>query len=79
MQAWIKRPNANPKPFIWTKTADAIFATLACYCTILNPTNNQPETSDAGHYFGDPPHASVEETVLDLCAITPLRVVVIRR
>jgi transposase len=49
IQAWINKWNADPKPFIWTKTADAIFATLAAYCTILNHTNDQPETSDSAH------------------------------
>lgn len=49
IQAWINQWNTDPKPFIWTKTADAIFESLAAYCTILNHTTDQPETSDSGH------------------------------
>jgi hypothetical protein len=29
---WINEWNANPKPFVWTKTADQILDTLAAYC-----------------------------------------------
>ena len=32
--------NKNPKPFVWTKTADDILDTLAAYCTRIN---------DSGH------------------------------
>lgn len=32
--------NANPKPFVWTKTADQIFASIAKYCKRIN---------DSGH------------------------------
>ena len=37
---WINEWNTNPKPFIWTKTADEILDTLAAYCTRIN---------DSGH------------------------------
>jgi transposase len=32
--------NANPKPFVWTKTADEIFASLSRFCKRIN---------DSGH------------------------------
>jgi transposase len=32
IHAWINAWNADPKPFIWTKTADDILETLATYC-----------------------------------------------
>jgi transposase len=36
--------NAEPRPFVWTKTADQILASLARYCrSVIN------ETSDSGH------------------------------
>lgn len=35
VQAWTIQWNKNPKPFIWTKTADEILATIAAYCTQL--------------------------------------------
>jgi transposase len=41
---WITRWNENPRPYVWTKTADEILETLAAYCTrITSPT------SDSGH------------------------------
>jgi transposase len=41
---WIASWNANPKPFVWTKTADQILETLAGYLTRLNQS-----ISDSGH------------------------------
>jgi transposase len=37
---WTNEWNKDPKPFIWTKTADEILETLAAYCTRIN---------DSGH------------------------------
>ena len=37
LTAWIQAWNQNPKPFVWTKTADQILDTLASY---LQRTNN---------------------------------------
>jgi transposase len=37
---WINEWNKNPKPFVWTKTADQILETLAAYCQRIN---------DSGH------------------------------
>lgn len=34
--AWVADWNANPKPFIWRKTADEILARLAGYCRTIN-------------------------------------------
>jgi transposase len=42
--AWIDAWNTDPKPFVWTKTADDILATLAGYLTRLNQS-----ISDSGH------------------------------
>jgi len=36
VQQWINEWNADPKPFIWTKTADQILNTLAAYCQRIN-------------------------------------------
>jgi transposase len=44
VNAWIAAWNEDPKPFVWTKTADEILANLANYCTRLNALN-----SDSGH------------------------------
>ena len=40
IRKWITEWNKNPKPFIWTKTADEILETLAAYCGLIN---------DSGH------------------------------
>ena len=32
IRKWINEWNKNPKPFVWTKTADDILETLAAYC-----------------------------------------------
>ncbi|WP_405065001.1 IS630 family transposase [Kribbella sp. NBC_01510] len=32
VRGWINEWNADPKPFVWTKTADQILDTLAAYC-----------------------------------------------
>jgi transposase len=34
--AWIEAWNADPKPFVWTKTADDILDTIAGYCQRIN-------------------------------------------
>jgi len=44
VNAWIEGWNEDPKPFVWTKTADEILANLANYCTRLNQL-----TSNSGH------------------------------
>lgn len=40
IRSWINAWNKDPKPFVWNKTADDIFDTLAAYCT---------RTNDSGH------------------------------
>jgi transposase len=44
VNAWIAAWNDNPKPFVWTKTADQILDNLANYCTQINKASN-----DSGH------------------------------
>ena len=40
IQHYVQNTNRDPKPFIWTKTADEIFASIARFCM---------RTSDSGH------------------------------
>jgi transposase len=40
IRTWINEWNKNPKPFVWTKTADEILETLAAYCERI---------TDSGH------------------------------
>ena len=36
IRKWINAWNKDPKPFVWTKTADEILDTLAAYCRRIN-------------------------------------------
>ncbi len=40
VRAWINEWNDDPKPFVWTKTADQILDTLAAYCTRINDSRH---------------------------------------
>jgi transposase len=40
IQRYVDATNASPKPFVWTKTADQIFASISRFCTRI---------SDSGH------------------------------
>jgi transposase len=40
IQAWVDTWNADPRPFVWTRTADQILDTIATYCQRIN---------DSGH------------------------------
>jgi hypothetical protein len=40
IQSWTDTWNDNPRPFVWTKTADEILDTIAAYCQRIN---------DSGH------------------------------
>ncbi len=40
VRQWINEWNADPKPFVWTKTADQILDTLAAYCTRINDSRH---------------------------------------
>ena len=40
IRGWIATWNDNPRPYVWTKTADQILASIARYCTRIN---------DSGH------------------------------
>ena len=39
LEAWVKTWNENPRPFVWTKTADEILAKLKRYLTIIQQTS----------------------------------------
>jgi transposase len=40
IQAWIDTWNQDPRPFVWTKTADQILDTLAHYCQRINDSEH---------------------------------------
>jgi transposase len=40
IRAWIDTWNDNPRPFVWTKTADQILDSIARYCTRINESRH---------------------------------------
>jgi hypothetical protein len=42
IRAWVKDWNQDPKPFIWTKTAEKILGSLAHFCRRLSGAGHQP-------------------------------------
>jgi transposase len=40
IRAWIKSWNDNPRPYVWTKTADQILDSIARYCTRINDSTH---------------------------------------
>ena len=40
IRAWIETWNDNPRPYIWTKTADQILESIARYCTRINESGH---------------------------------------
>jgi transposase len=40
IRKWIGEWNKNPRPFVWTKTADEILETLAAYCERINASGH---------------------------------------
>jgi transposase len=40
IRAWIKTWNDNPRPYVWTKTADQILDAIAKYCTRINDSQH---------------------------------------
>jgi hypothetical protein len=39
-RAWIDTWNDDPKPYVWTKTADQILESIARYCTRINDSRH---------------------------------------
>ena len=37
---WVNTWNENPRPFVWTKTADEILDSIARYCTRINESRH---------------------------------------
>lgn len=40
IRAWIDTWNDNPRPYVWTKTADQILASIANYCNRINDSRH---------------------------------------
>ncbi len=40
IRAWINTWNDNPRPYVWTKTADQIVASIGNYCTRINDSRH---------------------------------------
>ena len=46
IRKWINEWNKNPKPFVWTKTADEILETIAEYCQRISAPASQPQAAN---------------------------------
>jgi hypothetical protein len=42
IQSWIDTWNDDPRPFVWSKTADEILDTIAAYCQRINDSGHSP-------------------------------------
>ena len=40
IRAWIETWNDDPRPYVWTKTADQILDSIATYCNRINPSRH---------------------------------------
>jgi transposase len=40
IREWVNTWNENPRPFVWTKTADEILDSIARYCTQINKSRH---------------------------------------
>ena len=40
IRAWMKTWNDNPRPYVWTKTADQILESITRYCTRINESGH---------------------------------------
>ncbi len=49
IHAYIERTNADPKPFIWTKSADDILASVGRFCRRTLEGDSRQETSNSDH------------------------------
>jgi transposase len=49
IRAWIRKWNEDPRPFVWTKSAQDILTSLTRYLERLPPQGHNRRTSDAGH------------------------------
>ena len=43
IRAWIDTWNDNPRPYVWTKTADQIIDSIGNYCTRINDLRHEPK------------------------------------
>ena len=49
IEAYIAETNDEPKPFVWTKSADEIIASVARFCARTLDGANPPRSADSGH------------------------------
>jgi len=48
IRAWIESWNDNPRPYVWTKTADQILDSIARYCTRINDADTRRPVAGTG-------------------------------
>ena len=52
IRGWVTTWNENPRPFVWTKTADEILDSIARYCTRIKPPNHDTSLVRPAAYPG---------------------------
>jgi hypothetical protein len=52
IRKWVNEWNKDPKPFVWTKSADEILETLAAYCERINDSGHWRYTSNLSPLSG---------------------------
>ena len=40
IRTWLEHWSENPRPFVWTKTAEEILDSIACYCQRINESRH---------------------------------------
>ena len=67
---WINAWNDDPKPFVWTKTADQILDTLAAYCTRINDSRHSAGSAAGESADGACPVGSITFERRELVAVS---------
>ena len=49
IRRYIEATNADPRPFVWTKSADEILDSVRRFCQRTADVNKRQETSNSGH------------------------------
>jgi RNA-directed DNA polymerase len=57
IRAWIDTWNQNPKPFVWTKTAEQILDSIATYCERINASRRWAHVQDTTEHCRQPRRA----------------------
>ena len=54
IRAWIETWNDDPRPYVWTKTADQILESIASYCQRINDSRHSADRDEAHRRIRSP-------------------------